>query len=299
MPHERTPGWVAEPQLGSWAEDMGKFVEQDLTKIAAVYCLVVMLLLFSWPPVPAVLLGTALLVLRRYLAGGRYFSEARLDGRTVLGRVAANGIRLGLPPTGGSLSVKRLDLTSLNSVREFVKDFNHTEQSLDVLINNAGVMWRPFEKTEDGFELAFQVNHLAPFLLTILLLDKLKAAPQGRIINVSSMANYFTNGINFANLNGEETFNSSSQYSNTKLMNIAFASELSRRLAHTRVTAHSLHPGCVKTELIAHVATGVVLRRLKWLYLWSTHKTAEQGAQTSVMLAADPAFAHVSGRYYA
>ncbi|XP_037079280.1 retinol dehydrogenase 11-like [Pollicipes pollicipes] len=263
MPHERTPGWVAEPQLGSWAEDMGKFVEQDLTKIAAVYCLVVILLLFSWPPVPAVLLGTALLVLRRYLAGGRYFSEARLDGRTVLvtgasggigqetarqlyrrgarvvlacrdvskGRVAANGIRLGLPPTGGSLSVKRLDLTSLNSVREFVKDFNHTEQSLDVLINNAGVMWRPFEKTEDGFELAFQVNHLAPFLLTILLLDKLKAAPQGRIINVSSMANYFTNGINFANLNGEETFNSSSQYSNTKLMNIAFASELSRRLA--------------------------------------------------------------------
>ena len=148
---------------------------------------------------------------------------------------------------------RHLDLASLASVREFAEGVLQDEPHIDILINNAAIMACPYWKTEDDFEMQFGVNHLGHFLLTYLLLDKLKEAPSARIINVSSLAYKRVKGINFDDINSEESYDPQIAYGQSKLANILFTRALSKRLEGTRVTVNCLHPGVIWTELGRHI----------------------------------------------
>lgn len=145
-----------------------------------------------------------------------------------------------------------LDLSSLSSVRNFVKEFLEEETKLDILICNAGIMNVPKSLTTDGFELQFGVNHLGHFLLTNLLLDSLKKATPSRIVVVSSHA-YLRGNIKKEDLNSEVSYGGLSAYCQSKLANILFTRHLSKKLEGTGVTVNALHPGVVKTELGRHI----------------------------------------------
>lgn len=146
------------------------------------------------------------------------------------------------------IKVMQMDLASFKSIKNFVAEFNKVEDKLDILINNAGVMFTPFLKTEDGFEMQVGVNHLGHFLLTNLLLDKLKKSAPSRIVVVSSLA-HMTGTIELDNFRGEKGYSRINSYANSKLMNVLFARELAKKLEGTGVTAYSLHPGGIITDL--------------------------------------------------
>ena len=193
--------------------------------------------------------------------------------------------------------LEKLDLASLDSVRKFAENILNSEPRLDILINNAGVMACPYQKTEDGFEMQFGVNHLGHFLLTILLLDLLKRSAPSRIINVSSSAHAMGSGkINFDDIHFEKSYSGWGAYYNSKLANVLFIRELSKRLEGTHVTANSLHPGAVSTDLQRHsFLSSALLSPVRW-YLF---KTAEQGAQTTIYCAVSEEMEGVSGKYLA
>ena len=167
------------------------------------------------------------------------------------GREAERDIRL----KSGSEDViyHHLDLASLSSVHQFAETILQEESHIDILINNAGIMACPQWKTEDGFEMQFGVNHLGHFLLTNLLLDRLKEAPSARIINVTSSRYKLSGGLNFDDLNNEEDYNPYRTYCHSKLANILFTRSLAGRLEGTRVTANCLHPGVCWSELMRHI----------------------------------------------
>lgn len=172
--------------------------------------------------------------------------------------------------------------------------FLEEEPRLDILICNAGVMNLPRLETKDGFEMQIGTNHMGHFLLTNLLLDRLKECAPSRIVIVSSIGHKFGR-INREDLNSEKSYNKFRAYFQSKLANVLFARELSKRLHGTGVTANSLHPGYVNTELQRYQP---VLRIFfYWMLLFA--KTAKSGAQTTLMLALDPAMEKISGNYYA
>ena len=144
----------------------------------------------------------------------------------------------------GKVIFKQLDLASFESIRNFVKEINNEEEVIDILINNAGVMLAPQEtRTKEGFEMHFGVNHLGHFLLTMLLLGKLKQAKSiARIINVSSTM-YWFGTIQFDDINMEHNFDKTRAYGQSKLANILFTRELAKRTKGTNIRAYSLHPG--------------------------------------------------------
>ncbi|EMP31262.1 Retinol dehydrogenase 13 [Chelonia mydas] len=138
------------------------------------------------------------------------------------------------------------------SIRRFAEQIRQEEKRLDILVNNAGASGLPFSITSEGLEKTFATNYLGPFLLTNLLLDTMKASAPARIVNVSSFV-HFQGMVNVKHLTGEErTKNSHETYRNTKLMNVLFTKELARRLQGTGVTANSLNPGIVKTQIMRH-----------------------------------------------
>ena len=151
----------------------------------------------------------------------------------------------------------QLDLASLRSVKEFSSRVLEEETHIDILINNAGVALTPYTKTEDGFELQLGVNHLGHFLLTNLLLERLKAAPAARVINVSSRAHH-GGVINFEDLQSERSYGPHQAYKQSKLANVLFTRALARRLEKTNVTTYSLHPGVVQTEIVRHMHATLV-----------------------------------------
>ena len=189
----------------------------------------------------------------------------------------------------------KLDLASLDSVRKFADNILNSEPVLDILINNAGVMACDYQKTEDGFEMQFGTNHLGHFLLTMLLLDRLKRSAPSRIITVSSVGHKFASkGINFDDIHYEKSYDSWDAYFNSKLANVLFTRELSKRLEGTHVTANAVHPGAVRTELMRHsILSSALFTRIHW-YLC---KTPEQGAQTSIYCAVSEEMEGVSGKY--
>ena len=241
----------------------------------------------EWPYNGYVLLGTvtigvSLWMLRRYFAGGVCRSKAMLDGKTVIITGGNTGIgketaidlakrnariilacrsqekgkkaEVDIRRESGSSNVHfhQLDLASFKSIRYFAKKVLSEESRIDILINNAGVMYCSFGKTEDGFETQFGVNHLGHFLLTNLLLDKIKQAPEGRIITVSSMGHTFPSKLNLDTINSETHYSPYNAYHQSKLANVLFTKALAKRLTGTNVTANSLHPGAVDTELLRH-----------------------------------------------
>lgn len=185
------------------------------------------------------------------------------------------------------------DLASLDAVREMAAEFLKRYERLDVLINNAGLVSRERRLSRDGHELQFAVNHLAPFLLTNLLLDALERSPAGRIVNVSSIG-HAQGRIHFDDLQFAGRYEPRQAYYQTKLCNVLFTYALARRLKGTRVTANALHPGIVRTTLSHDYMGNPVLRFLEGLIAVSP----ENGAQTSIHLAVSPEVEGVSGGYF-
>ena len=184
-----------------------------------------------------------------------------------------------------------VELANLESIRELAATFLERYDRLDVLINNAGLFPAKQRKTDDGFEMQFGVNHLAPFLLTNLLLDCLKASAPSRIVTVTSML-HKKGKVDFDAIRGYENYSSQAAYNASKLCNVLFAVELARRLEGTGVTSNVLHPGAVATDIVRDLPW--VLRKIIGLIFISP----EKGARTTIMLASDPALADVTGKYY-
>jgi retinol dehydrogenase-14 len=175
------------------------------------------------------------------------------------------------------------DLSSQAEVRRLAGEVLAAYPRLDVLVNNAGGFWATRRVTADGLEHTFAVNHLAPFLLTSLLLDRLKASAPARIVTVSSGA-HTAGKIDFDDLQGERRYSGQRAYSQSKLANIMFSYELARRLDGTGVTATVLHPGVVRTGFAAEDPSAVLKVFLHLIRAFL--KTPEQGGATSVYLAA-------------
>jgi len=189
-----------------------------------------------------------------------------------------------------------LDLARLDGVRLFAADLLERFDTLHVLVNNAGVALGSRSMTVDGFETMFQVNHLAPFLLTNLVLDRLKASAPSRIINVASEAHRFAR-LDFDDLNGERRYRAMRAYVRTKLCNMLFTHELARRLLGTGVTANTLHPGTVRTRLGRDGDTSALVElgtKIAAPFLLSPAR----GAKTSVYLASAPEIEGRTGEYW-
>lgn len=195
----------------------------------------------------------------------------------------------------GSCEIVRLDLASLASVEEAVQDVRTRWQQLDGLINNAGVMQTPETRTEDGFELQFQTNHLGHFLFAGKLLDLVENA-SGRIVAVSSIA-HLLGRLNFDDLMFERRYNASLAYGQSKLANLMFALELHRRLraAGSSVSSVACHPGYSATELQTSGPTGVLNATYKVLNAVFA-QPAVKGAIPTVLAAAGEEAE--SGGYY-
>jgi len=190
-----------------------------------------------------------------------------------------------------TLDLPLLDLASFRSIRRFAESFKSRHAPLDVLVNNAGIFTRHRHVTEDGLESQFQVNYLGPFLLTMLLLDPLKARAPSRIVNVSSEAHRGAS-IDFEDLQGERKYSGYRAYGQSKLAQILFTHELARRLQGTGVTVNALHPGVIRTNLGKgeFPAAFDVIRLLL--------KGVERGARTSLHVATSPALERVTGKYF-
>nr|DBA34301.1 TPA: hypothetical protein GDO54_001877 [Pyxicephalus adspersus] len=189
----------------------------------------------------------------------------------------------------------KLDLASIASIKSFCKTFLSSEPRLDILINNAGIFGKG--KTEDGFNLVFGVNHLGHFLLTHLLLDRLKQCSPSRIVVLSSNA-YQWGRIDFKNLNppGETWLKIPRAYCDSKLANILFTQELANQLQGTEVTCYAVHPGPVFTN-IGHslpYLPKVIFLPVAWLF----YQTPTHGAQTSIYCAVEKGIEQYSGRYF-
>lgn len=191
------------------------------------------------------------------------------------------------------LELQRLDLGSLASVREAADEIRTKHETIDLLINNAGVMTPPRETTSDGFELQFGTNHLGHFALTGLLLDRLLPAVGSRIVTVSSIGHRFAPGIRFEDLQWERRYNRLQAYGQSKLANLLFTYELQRRLIGQHTTALAAHPGGSDTELARHLP-GVVQRAVPLVR--PLFQEAAMGALPTLRAATDPGA--LGGQYY-
>ncbi|RXN29215.1 dehydrogenase reductase SDR family member 13-like protein [Labeo rohita] len=215
------------------------------------------------------------------------------------GEAAAQEIR---KETGNEAVIfMHLDLASQKSVRSFVENFLKTEPRLDLLINNAA-MGAP-GRSEDGIGIVLAVNHIGHFMLTNLLLERLKECGPSRVINVSSCGHNFGT-IDFDCINTHKTLNLGSSdldifkaYASTKLCNVLFTHELAKRLEGTNVTCYSLHPGSVRSELARNLHEWHArLLLLIIRYFWATDPVS--GSQTTLYCALQENIEHLSGRYF-
>jgi NAD(P)-dependent dehydrogenase (short-subunit alcohol dehydrogenase family) len=222
--------------------------------------------------------------------GARVGITGRDQART---EAAAAGIRAA---TGSpAVDVFAADMSAQAEVRRLAARVLDTYPRLDVLVNNVGGFWAHRHVTADRLEHTFALNHLAPFLLTSLLLDRLTASAPARIVTVSSGA-HAAGRIDFDDLQGERTYSGQRAYSQSKLANVMFTYELARRLEGTGVTATVLHPSVVRTSFGAEdqAAYLAVVTRVARLFT----KTPAQGAGTPIYLASSPEVEGVTGRYF-
>src|SRR6266700_791330 len=193
----------------------------------------------------------------------------------------------------GSVDLLLADLSSLESVRSLATEFQRKYSSLHVLINNAGLFNQRRRVTADGYENTFATNYLAPFLLTNLQLDLLKASAPSRIINVSSVGHY-SGHINFDDLNLEKEYGGWKAYGQSKLALVLFTHELAKKLQGTEVTVNAVHPGTVATNIWSR-PLGPVAFIMSLPKLFMT--TPRQGAETIVYLASSPDAKDLNGEY--
>jgi retinol dehydrogenase-14 len=195
-----------------------------------------------------------------------------------------------------AVAVFLADMSVQAEVRRLAREVLDAYPRLDVLVNNVGGCWATRHVTVDGLEHTFAVNHLAPFLLTNLLLGRLEHSAPARVVTVSSGAQAMGR-INFEDLQGEHGYSGQRAYNQSKLANVMFTYELARRLEGTGVTANVLHPGVVRTAFGAEDPSWFlgVLTPLVRPFM----KSPERGAATSIYLASSPDVAGASGRYFA
>jgi NAD(P)-dependent dehydrogenase (short-subunit alcohol dehydrogenase family) len=187
------------------------------------------------------------------------------------------------------------DLSSQEEIRDLARDIRFAHDQIDVLLNNAGGVFAKRELNPDGIEKTFATNHLGPFLLTNLLLDLVTAAPAGRVVTVATEV--YAKKLDFANLQGERSYQFFKAYQRSKLSNILFAFELARRLEGGPATSNAVSPGPSKTGFGNDISgpLGLLLRLMKRLPIF---RSAEQGARTLTYAAAAPQLAGVSGRFF-
>jgi NAD(P)-dependent dehydrogenase (short-subunit alcohol dehydrogenase family) len=212
-------------------------------------------------------------------------------GRAAVGELAE---RVG----AGRVQLVVFDLADMSSVRRGAAEILELAPRLDVLVNNAGVVLGERRVTPDGYEATFATNHLGPFLLTNLLLGRMRTSGQARVVTVASTAHAAARrGIPFDDLQSERTYRAMRVYGQSKLANILFSNELARRLEGTGMTSNCLHPGTVRTgygrdgDAAGLLALGVVVAGPLFL-------PPAKGARTSVYLASSPDVADVTGRYF-
>ena len=201
-----------------------------------------------------------------------------------------------LRAVGGQVDVFIADVSSQDEVRRLADEALATYPRLDVLVNNVGGYWATRHTTVDGLEHTFAVNHLAPFLLTNLLLDRLRASAPARVVTVSSGAQAMGT-LDFGDLQGEQDYSGQRAYNQSKLANVMFTYELARRLAGSGVTANVLHPGVVRTDFGREDSKGWM--RLMLPVIRPFMKNPERGAATSIYLASSAEVEGVTGRYFA
>jgi NAD(P)-dependent dehydrogenase (short-subunit alcohol dehydrogenase family) len=197
-----------------------------------------------------------------------------------------------------SVELMSLDLASFASIHRFADEFLSTHDRLDVLVNNAGLVQGTRTLTEDGFETTFGVNHLGHFLLTSLLLDRLRASAPSRVVVVSSHAHkQARSGLDFDDLQSERRYTPFGVYSKSKLANIYFAQELARRFDPSEVTANALHPGFVASRF-GRDGDGGRLGEIGMLLGSPLAISPEKGALTSIWLASSPDVEGTTGGYF-
>jgi NAD(P)-dependent dehydrogenase (short-subunit alcohol dehydrogenase family) len=188
------------------------------------------------------------------------------------------------------------DFSALSNVRRLAIEYSNNYDRLDVLINNAGIITRERQLTQDGYEMQFGVNHLAPFLLTNLLLEHLKTSKVGRIVTVSSLGHFYGK-IHFDDLHfSKRRYRFFKAYAQSKLANILFTYELARHLEGSGVTANCLNPGEAKTNISVYTEGGFA-QFLTTLFI-PFLKTPEEHADTSVYLAMSHEVEGITGKYY-
>jgi NAD(P)-dependent dehydrogenase (short-subunit alcohol dehydrogenase family) len=225
------------------------------------------------------------------LALGRMGADLSLVVRDpARGKAVAEEVRA----LGAEVDVFVADLSSMADIRRMAKELLAKHDRIDVLVNNAGALLMDRQVTKDGYEATFATNHLGYFLLTELLLDAVKKAPAGRIVNVASEAHH-RGTIDFDDLMSEKGYAGWRAYGASKLANILFTSELARRLEGTGVTVNSLHPGVIASGFALN-NKGVV--GTVWKLMSPFLMSSENGAKTTVFLATDASVATVSGKYF-
>jgi NAD(P)-dependent dehydrogenase (short-subunit alcohol dehydrogenase family) len=202
----------------------------------------------------------------------------------------------------GAIDLMIADLSVQQQVRTVAAEFGRKYEKLHVLINNAGATFPKRAESMDGMEMTLAVNHLAPFLLTNLLLDRLKATHGSRVVNVNSDA-HEKGKIDFNDIQMRYRYPRGvgmHAYANAKLANLLTVYELARRLQDSQITVNALHPGYVATNIVTlEGATGAIrLLRPFWGIAMRCILTPEKGATTSVYLSCSPEVTHISGRYF-
>ena len=197
--------------------------------------------------------------------------------------------------TGAKVHAFAADLSAQVAVRRLAAELLQTLPRIDVLVNNAGGYWNTRHVTADGLERTFAVNHLAPFMLTSLLQDRLEHSDDGRVVTVSSNAQALGR-IDLDDLQGERDYSGARAYNQSKLANVMFTYELARRLQGTTVTANALHPGVVRTSFGAEDPGRA--QRLLVPLARPFMRSPTQGASTSVLLASSPHLKGVQGQFF-
>jgi retinol dehydrogenase 14 len=197
---------------------------------------------------------------------------------------------------GGRVDVFVADLCSQAEVRRLADEALHCLARIDVLVNNVGGYWNTRHLTVDGLERTLALNHLAPFLLTNLLLPRLKQSARARVVTVASNAQAMGR-IDFEDLQGARSYSGARAYNQSKLANVLFTYELARRLTTSSVTANALHPGMVSTSFGAEDSGRV--QQLFVPFIRPFMKAPTRGAATSIYVASAPELEHVTGRYFA
>src|SRR6202030_446123 len=205
-------------------------------------------------------------------------------GKRAVARIAAAS-------PGADLTVQPLDLASLESIRAAAAELRAHHPRIDLLINNAGVMFPPRQTTPDGFELQLGTNHLGHFALTGLLLEQMLPVPGSRVVTVSSLAHRIRARINFGDLQSQRSYSRGAAYGQSKLANLMFTYELARRLSGAGTTiAVAAHPGLASTELSRYTPAIVAFSYAR------VSQKAAMGALPVLRAATDPGVA--GGQYY-